>query len=591
MCGIAGLYAFGRQPTPGDRHAVEAMCDRMRTRGPDGHGIWSADAVVLGHRRLSIIDLNERSAQPMRSEDGQVALTFNGEIYNYRVLRAELEARGCRFRTESDTEVLLQLYLTRGPQMLGDLRGMFAFAVWDGRSGELILARDRFGIKPLYVAVSGTDVRFASEVKALLAGGNVDTSPSAAGHVGFHLWGHVPEPFTLYRGISALPAGSYAVIGRDGAMRVHEYATIALLVDPAAEAYGSNVGEDALREALLDSVRHHQVADVPVGIFLSAGRDSTTLLALAAETGQALRTVTLGFDEYRGTPHDEAPLAEEVARRYGAEHRTIRISRQDFRQAAARLLDRMDQPSIDGVNSYFVAQAAAEAGLKVALSGLGADELFGGYPSFTEVPRLAAAVGRVPARGVLGPLARRVSANVLARTTSSKYAGLLEYGGSYEGAYFLRRGLYMPWELPAILGPDMTAAGLQELDMEGRLRALTDGIMPSHARVSALEGAWYMRNQLLRDTDWASMSHALEVRVPLVDATLWRAVARLRAAGVPADKGAMARAPRPALPGAVLNRPKTGFTVPVREWLQAEGMPRVERGLRSWARQVYRHFA
>lgn len=592
MCGIALQFAYGsRAPLP-DGAALDRMSHRLRVRGPDGVGTWaSADGrAALAHRRLAILDLSERGAQPMRSADGSCVITFNGEIYNFRVLRAELEARGRRFATECDTEVLLHLWAEKGEAMVHDLRGMFAFAIWDERHQGLFLARDAFGIKPLYVADDGQTLRAASEVKALLAAGGVDTRPEPAGHVGFFLWGHVPEPYTLYRGIRALPAGSTMWVARDTAPVVRPYASVtSMLASAESEATTSDLPvEEQLREALLDSMEHHLVADVDVGVFLSAGLDSTTLAAFANEAGARLRTVTLGFEEFRGTPNDETPLAELAARHYGAQHTTHWITRDDFRRQFNLLLERMDQPTTDGVNTFFVARAAAQSGLKVALSGLGGDELFAGYPSFRQVPRIARTLGKVPAAARLGRGFRAVSVPLLKRFTSPKYAGLLEYGSSYGGAYLLRRGMFLPFELPAIMDPELVREGWRELETLARLEGTLGGIANGHLRVSALEATWYMRNQLLRDTDWASMTHALEVRVPLVDWTLWRRVAPLLRAMPVAGKRMMALTAQPPLPSAILDRAKTGFVIPTRDWMQQEqhGFD-AERGLRGWARYVY----
>ena len=257
----------------------------------------------------------------------------------------------------------------------------------------------------------------------------------------------------------------------------------------------------------------------------------------------------------------------------------------------------MDQPSIDGINTYLVSLAAKRALLKVALSGLGGDELFGGYPSFRQVPRLANAFNFLPPGNGPGRVFRAVSAPLLKRFTSPKYAGLLEYGGSYGGAYLLRRGMFMPWELPEILDPDLVRQGWAELQTLVRLDETVAGLISSRAKVSVLEMCWYMRNQLLRDSDWASMAHSLEIRVPLVDVALLRAVAPLLAGRTPPTKRDMAASPNSHLASFVLNRPKTGFQIPVRQWLQARkaesGGQRSEvgRGLRGWAWQVYSHFS
>jgi asparagine synthase (glutamine-hydrolysing) len=590
MCGIAAAYAYGGGRV--DRDRLLRARDQMAPRGPDGDGLWmdTEDRVGLAHRRLAIIDLSEAGAQPMAEPSGRYTVTFNGEIYNHRALRQRLEADGVRFRSHCDTEVLLHLYARKGAAMVEDLRGMFAFAIWDAEARTLFLARDPYGIKPLYLADDGRQLWVASQVRALLAAGGFDTAPDPAGHAGFFLWGHVPEPHTLYKGIRALPAGCTLTVTPEGPGPARPYARLADALRPA-EGTPPLALEDAearLREALLDSVRHHLEADVEVGVFLSAGLDSTTLAALTAEAGGRLRTVTLAFDEYRGTEHDEAPLAEAVAAHYGARHDTVTIGASGFAQETERLFDAMDQPSLDGVNSYFVSQAAAQAGLKVALSGLGGDELFGGYPSFREVPRLVRGLRGVPAPQVLGRGLRVVTAPVLSRLTSPKYAGLLEYGADFGGAYLLRRGLFMPWELPQLMDPEMARQGWSDLQARARLAETTEGLTLDRFRLTALESAWYMRNQLLRDTDWASMAHSLEVRTPLVDWQLLQDVAPLLAARPDLGKQSMARTPAHPLPEDLLARPKTGFTTPVRRWMVESGaVSDGDRGLRGWARHVY----
>jgi len=314
--------------------------------------------------------------------------------------------------------------------------------------------------------------------------------------------------------------------------------------------------------------------------------------ALAAEEGGSLQTVTLGFDEYKGTPNDEAPLAEEVARLYGAHHRTVRVTRRDFEDSFDHFMWSMDQPTIDGVNSYWVSRAARQCGLKVALSGLGGDELFGGYPSFRDIPRLVKALRPFQPLKPLGRTFRIASAPFLKNWTSPKYAGLFEYGGSYSGAYLLRRGLFMPWELPEVLDGDLAREGWEQLQPIAAIERDIVRIPSPRSRLACLESCWYMRNQLLRDSDWAGMAHSLEVRFPLVDIQLLRSTATWLANAQPPSKATMLEAPLWPLPAAVLSRPKTGFGIPIREWLSARadaGAGR-DRGLRGWAKVVYRNF-
>lgn len=587
MCGIAGI--FNNDARPVDEAALLAMREAMVSRGPDGAGLWSdAEAGIgLAHRRLAIVDLTDRGAQPMASADGRYRVVFNGEIYNYPELRRWCEQKGARFANHCDTEVLLQLYAIEGAAMLKRLRGMFAFALWDAREHSLLLARDPFGIKPLYYAEDSRGLRFASQVKALLAGG-VATEPDPAGIAAFYLWGYVTDPHTCYRRIRALPAGCTLRCRAGHAPVVDRYC------DPLDQLRGprpaANSAASSLREVALDSVRHHQLADVPVGLFLSAGIDSGTLCALYTECHPAadITAVTLGFREYRGTPNDEVPLASAVASHYGVKHCVVECAAGDFAQERTRLFAAMDQPTVDGVNTYLVSKATAASGLKVALSGVGGDELFGGYPSFRQIPRLMRHLRYVP-RG-MGKALRRVLSPLVSHLTSPKYAGLLEYGGSVGGAYLLRRALFMPWEIPSLMAPDLAATGLEELDVLHQLDAITHGIESPYDQVTALEHAVYLRNCLLRDADWAGMAHSLEIRTPLVDATLFAQTIALRYAGrrgQPFTKLDWARTPAVALPSGFLERPKTGFSVPVHKWQPANSrQDQLQNGARDWASVV-----
>src|SRR6185437_8420629 len=412
MCGINGIFAYHSAASLPKEAELLSTRDAMLGRGPDGAGVWwdTERRCGFGHRRLSILDLSDRAAQPMTSDDRRLVIVFNGEIYNYPQLRVELETSGVHFKTSSDTEVLLHLYARSGAGMVHRLRGMFAFAIWDETRRGMFLARDPYGIKPLYTANDGWTFRFASQVKALLAGGAVSRDPEPAGIAGFHLFGSVPEPFTLYRDIRALPAGHTQIVDAAGPREPQQFANLAAILAEGA-AHPAPPAELArrLREATLDSVRAHLLADVEVGLFLSAGIDSGALLGLMRDAGQRdIRAITLAFDEFRGTEDDEAPLAAQVAKRYGAEHIVRRVDRREFEADLPAILDAMDQPSIDGINTWFVAKAAKEAGLKVALSGLGGDELLAGYSTFTDLPRWRRAFGPLAAVPGLGRGARNL---------------------------------------------------------------------------------------------------------------------------------------------------------------------------------------
>jgi asparagine synthase (glutamine-hydrolysing) len=374
-----------------------------------------------------------------------------------------------------------------------------------------------------------------------------------------------------------LPAGCTATVDQIGLHAPKRYHSIAAVCAEACAVdrrpRDPRDGLGLVRSALLDSVRHHLVSDVPVGAFLSAGIDSGTLVGLMRDAGHDnIQTVTLAFDELRSTDEDEAPLAVEVARTFGTRHTTRRITESEFRADLPRILEAMDQPSIDGINTWFVSKSARELGLKVAISGLGGDELFGGYTSFGDLPRWtrwAAIPSCIP---LLGRLIRSgaVASGLDRAFISPKAAGMVEYGGTFPGAYMLRRGVFMPWELDRVLDRETVRTGLERLrPMELVASALVPKPTSDFAKVAALEASLYMRNQLLRDTDWASMAHGLEVRVPLVDSRLLEAVAPiLHHDGEPHGKKTLAAASRVPLPEAVLRRVKTGFTTPIASWLQ-----------------------
>jgi asparagine synthase (glutamine-hydrolysing) len=602
MCGVNGAFAYAPNAPAPDRAELLRVRDAMAARGPDGTAEWwSSDRRCgFGHQRLAVQDPTPRANQPMASADGRFVISFNGQIYNFPALRDELEATGARFRTTCDTEALLHLYALEGPDMVRRLRGMFAFAIWDAARQGVFLARDPYGIKPLYVSDDGRTLRFASQVKALLAGGVVAREPEPAGVAGFHLFGYLPEPFTLYRDIRALPAGCTQWVDGAGAEAPKPFVSIPAILAEGADhpAQPAELGL-RVRAATAGSVAAHMLADVEVGAFLSAGVDSGAILGLMREaSGSDLRAITLAFEAFRGTSEDEAPLAAQAAARYGCQHDVRWVARTEFEADLPAIFAAMDQPSIDGVNTWFVAKAAKEAGLKVAVSGLGGDELLAGYPSFVDLPRWRRRYGPLASAG-LGGVARRVLSAAAPGLVSErpKAAAMLEHAGSWAGAYLLRRGLFLPHELPALLGPDLAREGLQRLRLTSLLGAALEPDPGSDVgRVCALESLNYLRNQLLRDADWAGMAHGVEIRAPLVDIDLLRALAPSIATLTPgAGKAALAAAPRAALPAEIVSRAKTGFSIPTGVWMAeaagcAAGAAKpASKGLasRQWARLVF----
>jgi asparagine synthase (glutamine-hydrolysing) len=578
MCGISGIFSY-RSTADGVRAAeLDAITERMRPRGPDAGGTWiSPNARIgLGARRLAIIDLSPDGTQPMFDIERELVIVFNGEIYNHRELRASLERSGARFHSHTDTEVLLRLYRRDGERMLGLLRGMFALLIWDTRTRRLFAARDPYGIKPLYFADDGATIRFASEVKALLAGGAVSRAFDPAGVAGFFLTGSVPEPFTIREDVHAMEAGTAFFVDEErGRGEPLLHASVANVLRRACTqrpiAYLTEP-DIAVRERIEETVAYHLVSDVPVGVFLSSGIDSSALTAIATRLSrEPLRTFTLAFEEFRGHRGDEAPLAERFASELGTQHTTRVVTREEFLADLPKIFDAMDQPTIDGVNTWFVSKAVHEGGVKVALSGVGGDELFGSYPSFVNVPKMV--------RFARTPIA--TAAAMFSKHPKKRL--MREYGGTYAGAYLLQRGLYLPADLAAILGEDEAESGLERLQiLDVFNRAITPDPATPYGRVAALEASLYMRNQLLRDTDWASMAHSVEVRTPLVDAALLRQIAPLLIEAGRACKDALASV----LPPWLRERPKTGFFVPMQQWMDLPPDGTSTR-MRSWARYVF----
>ena len=599
MCGIAGIYSFAENFSPIKLGSLHGMMDQMIARGPDASGHWlSKDMRVgLGHRRLSIIDLTESGNQPMGSYDGRYQIVFNGEIYNYLELRHDLLARGIQFHGHSDTEVVLQLYILHREHACKKLRGMFSFAVWDNQLQELFLARDTFGIKPLYFSESFGVFYFASQVKALLVGQPGLREIDPAGFVGFHIWGHIPDPFTLYKDIKSLDPGSWMKIERGGKMLTGIFESLYSIYINAPQIQSKYID---LNDALADSVSHHMISDVPVGVFLSAGIDSAVLVALASQYGPNLRTITLAFKEYIGTTQDESKLARDISNQYGTQHETFWFDKSTFQTLSRQFFYDMDQPSTDGLNTWLVAYAAKSAGIKVALSGLGGDEFFGGYPSFSQIPLMRSVAKQLSFAPYIGILFRKLSSPLFQQMSSIKYAGLFEFGSSLQGAYMLRRGLYMPWELKNGLNimPFETNNFIQEgldrlleLDKAKDLKLKEiEQVGGTSLAISYLEADQYMRSRLLRDSDWAGMAHSVEIRVPYVDKNLVQYLAAAALNGTTYKKRDLALSPKKALPQSIIDRTKTGFAVPIRDWLMTDDGNLKQRGLRDWGRIVYKNY-
>jgi len=570
MCGIAGIYRFHGTMLPGDVGALQSMTRAQAHRGPDDEGIFQHDRVLLGHRRLSILDTSSAGHQPFSNGDGTVQVVFNGEIYNFRELRRDLETAGRRFVSRTDTEVLVHGYEVWGAEgLLSRIRGMFAFAIFDaspGRGGpRLILARDRFGIKPLYYFQDHEKIVFASEVRALTAGGLVPEGMDPNGLRQFLQLGSVPAPFTTRKDVRSLPAGNVLAL-RDSPGEPRPYWSLAEILRVPPDPLSHEDAVARTRQLLETTVEQHLISDVPLGIFLSGGIDSSALVGLAsAVRPKDLVTLSVTFEE---PAYNEAAFARRVAEHYRTNHREILMRAADFKTRLPKIFDSMDQPTLDGVNTYIVSQAAREAGLTVVLSGLGADELFSGYRHLQRAQAIDALVrlaGRVP-----GPLRRSLIRAVgpVARILFPRLSRKLWCFEDISAAtpWWLARGLFSPAQIAALLGADTKVVpgtpfgALETLSPEGKIRYL--------------EYQLYLQNQLLKDSDVMSMAHSLELRVPFMDHELVQGVLRLPSGSerrplIP--KRLLVEAMGQDFPREIWERPKQGFTFPIGEWMKQDG--------------------
>jgi asparagine synthase (glutamine-hydrolysing) len=575
VCGIVGILARGSEVP---KELLERATCSLAHRGPDDHGtvilresIPEPIELGLGNRRLAILDLSPLGHQPMRDEASGNWLVHNGEIYNFREIRSRLEAQGIQFRSQSDTEVILKAYACWGEACLAEFRGMFAFALWDAQKHRLFVARDPMGIKPLYYYRSDRYFLFASELRTLLQTGLIPRNISQTALLNYLAFGSVYEPDTLIEGVSALPPG-HSLTWERGTVTTRQYWD--LTASNGANRVENSTAERPSNEsrvnALLDkSIRMQLVSDVPVGVFLSGGIDSSSLVAILSRGGVRPSTFSIVFHE---ADYSEAEHSRTVAGLFNTDHHEIMVSQQDALATIPDALRAMDQPTIDGVNTYFVSQRTRAAGVKVALSGLGGDEVFGGYGSFHSVPRMerfGALWANVP-----GPARKALSGayELLAPTSDQnrKVAALVRGNGRVVHPYFLSRMLFAP-RVRAKLAPSISVEVSRKADAPLREALRKTQELDAINRVSYLESRCYMLNTLLRDSDAMSMAHGLELRVPLIDHRLVQEVMALPGPlkiGGSSPKQLLVNALHGAVPDLLIKRPKRGFTLPFEHWMR-----------------------
>jgi len=591
VCGIAGI--IGRIDDA-NQAALRKMGTAMCHRGPDGENIWisppnesqtdeSQNGCLLLHRRLAILDLTDFAAQPMVDPVKHHVIVFNGEIYNYAILRDELLAAGEKFESTGDTAVMLRALALRGPSAVRSLRGMFAFGLWDPHARQLTLCRDPLGIKPLYICVnpdpSGSwRLIFASEVRAILAAGLLASprlDPAAVASIIHN--GFVMGPGTIVKGIHQLWPGQLAIFDQTGRQKYCED-TWQIPPQTLSSTNGKPCDAAELREALEFSVKEHLISDVPLGVFLSGGVDSSAIANLAQKVSPSpVNTFTLTFDE---SEYDEGPIARKIAGLIGTRHHESHLSEEKFRANLDAALSSLDQPSFDGINSYFISRAVKEAGLTVALSGAGGDELFGGYESFRQLPKILRLMGvtnfapnflREGAADLVDLFAGRSTGVIRPQTRWAKLPDMIRRGGDLIGSYQTAYSLFRTDFQRDLLGMsgNPLVDGLPAM-MRARLLNEIQGRSPI-AAVSILEQRLFLGERLLRDTDAASMAVSIETRLPLVDRVLLETVTRipdaqrffpLRRKQLLRDIGLAGLDP------AIFDRPKSGFVLPFDQWIR-----------------------
>jgi asparagine synthase (glutamine-hydrolysing) len=529
------------------------MCLAMQHGGPDGEGLFLSDknSICFGHRRLALIDLSAEANQPMADITGNYTITFNGEIYNYQSIKTELQNLGYQFKNHSDTEVILVAYSHWGTAAFHRFNGMFAFALFDKRLQKVFLVRDESGIKPLYYHIKNNELLFASEIRAFRKAGINQNHPDWK--ILFLAFGFIPEPITILNQVLMLPKASYLewnVIAETYQIKSYLKSKTSTPIIEPEEA------KQEIRQKLHAAVGRHLIADAPIGVFLSGGIDSG-IIALEASTvkGAGLHTLSLTFSE---GGYDESRYQQILVNKIGSDHHFLNLTETDFNNQAETILQAMDQPSADGINTWFVSNLAKKQGLKAVLSGLGGDELFGGYPSFKRINFLRKLDALLPGNCV----------KLLQQLPIGAYQKLAYLSlRSNLGYYLALRGYFAPQQIAAVLNIPVK----EVWEKINRFEYTTTSEKNNGLFAANLEHDLYMKNQLLRDTDAMSMQHGIEIRVPFLDAEFLSCVNQIKPDlrfDQKLPKGLLIKTYQNLLPEEIWNRKKMGFSFPLQKWLK-----------------------
>ena len=566
MCGF--IASFGQNMSHNDFY--DAM-NHLKRRGPDAEGIWNEKDVFFGSTRLAIFDLNERSNQPMISICNNYILVFNGSIYNYKDLRQYLLDKGIKLKTFSDTEVILELFILEGPTMLKRLKGMFAFVIWDKIKEQAFAARDPYGIKPLYIGLNNKGLILASQVKTLLYTKQFNNEKDLYSKFSFENFGYIIEPHTWFDNIKSLKSGHYIIIKENKIVvdqKWYEIEQLWINADKNIKNFNKIEQFKVIKNAITETVQRHLVADVPIGIFMSGGIDSTLLAALVSgHTKKDITAITILFDDFKNTENDETLVAKKVCEKLGINHFVYKVTKKDFYKDLPKILDAMDQPTLDGINTWYASKAASELNLKVVFSGLGGDEIFFGYDHFKKIPLLffiLKILNKIPFSIFIIKIILHFVSII---KKDFRWNFLLKYKNSILKLWFLKRSINKNRNSKNLLNEN--ELHISDFFKEYLNDKFEFDFQNPKIHLSLLDSLFYMRNQLLRDSDWASMYHGIELRTPFVDIQL---IEKLKDVmnnySIYENKKILKLIFNSKLPEEVFNKKKIGFNTPVKKWYQ-----------------------
>lgn len=587
MCGISGIF----NPSTKKINQIETInkiLKLQKSRGPDNTALWTSSCgkVTFGHNRLSIIDLTNNSNQPFVSIDKRIVITFNGEIYNFLEIREQLLKKKIKFKSNSDTEVIIEAYRYWGLEFVNYFRGMYSFVIWDVLKDELILARDPFGIKPLYYTYQNNIFYFASQIKSILSIQNLRFNNSDAGICSYFMFGNVIDPFTIYKEIKSLEKGNVLVINKDGVKKKINFYSIKNKILNSKEASISNENDQInyLKETIDDTVRYHSISDVPITYLLSSGIDSNVLVASASSQQNNINSVTLDFG-FTGEKN-ETQIASKTSKLNNIKHSVKEISNFDKIEGLNNFFNSMDSPTNDALNNYLISKKIKNL-TKVVISGVGADEFLFGYSSFERIPKLNNFAKFIPYIKILD---NNKLYNFLNKIKiKAKIAALFSHQKNIGDAYYLQRSVFLEKEIENFKDYFSIEKGLEELNLRERLLKDVEGIKDTKLSIMLLEILYYLSPKLLRDSDWATMSNSIEMRTPFVDIVFFEKILSLYKKNPNLNKKYMLKCYQNSLPRELSKRKKTGFEIPYKEFLKNNNL-KFYPSIKNWTEYSYNNY-